>query len=479
MRETRATLLDWLRLFRVRNYPNYLVVIVAALAVCDGDVPIRGLLLQFVLFAVCFYSGIYILNEVADADLDRRHPVKRHRPVPSGRIPAWQALTLAGVLWAIAFGFSDAVYYPLYVAFIAVNLAYTFVLKRHGFRNLIAVTSALRVAMGFLVAGKTALHHPGLMLLCTLFMASVQQVKFGVEGTIGSRRTGTKLLVIAALMIPVSVWCAPEHPIVVAWTTFAMGLWGFVPWRFPPTARWLIGADVPDRQQIDPDSKRPDMVVFDVDGTLCNSMRAILAAVNEMSSQLGFEPISEEQFRAFRGMSVRQIQKTLGLSAWQLARLGRHVRGVLRTRIETLKPIDGIPAQVHELHRAGYRLAIVSSNQRANVEAFLRASDLAVFDEIVTHEGWGTGLWRKRRQLRDLMDDHRDDIGRFVYVCDEIRDIEAALGARMPVIAVGWGANSAEALNVAGAPVLIHDPAELVDAVRRTLDGAASTREAA
>jgi phosphoglycolate phosphatase len=470
---------DLLRLFRVRNYPNYLVVVIAAMAATDGHPPVKKLAMAFLLFGVCLYNGIYILNEVIDADLDRLHPVKKERPVPSGRVPVWQALTLAGVLWTIAFVASDRAYLPLYLAFVAVNLVYSFVLKRRGFRNAIAVTSALRVSLGFVIAGQSALWAPGLMLLCTLFMAGVQQAKFSVEGTIGSEHSGAKLLTIAALMAPVSFWCWSAHPLVVLWTNFAMVAWVFVPWRFPPTAHWLIGADVPSRNLPATSTPLPDMVIFDVDGTLCDSMIAILNAVNEMAPVLGFKVITDEQFRQFRAMTVRGILQTLGINTWQLIRLGRHVRGALRSRAAELKPIPGIAEELRALRAAGYRLAIVSSNQRSNVEAFLRAQGLDYFDEINTHNGFGSGLWRKRRQLTDLMKAQRRSVGRFVYVGDEIRDIEASRAAGLPVIAVGWGANTAEVLAAAQPTVLIHSPADLQDAVRNAIARQATELEPA
>lgn len=455
---------DWLRLFRPRNLPNFLVVVLGALAVSDSAPPIEALAFEFLWFGLCLYGGIYILNEVLEADVDRLHPVKRSRPVPSGRIRAWQALVLVGVLWTIAFAAAEPAQRALYLGFIAVNVVYTLFVKRHGFRNLIAVTSALRVSLGFVVAGKGALYEPGLMVLATVYMASVQQVKFGVEGTRGSRHTGAKLLVFAALMVPVSIWCMPRYPVMVAWTWLAMVVWVFLPWQFPPAARWLIGADVPT-----PDTTRaglPAMIVFDIDGTLCDSMPAILDAVNDAAPAMGFSRITQERYREMRTMTVRQIQKDLGLSGWQLARLGRHTRRFLYERKDSLAPVAGVAAQLRVLRQSGYRLAIVSSNQQKNVRAFVRAHDIDFFDEINTHCGLGTGLWRKREQLRDLMDNWQHQVGRFVYVCDEIRDVEAARAVRMPVIAVSWGANTAAVLAAAGPTTLIDSPAQLVDAVR-------------
>ena len=51
----------------------------------------------------CALSGVvYLINDVADREADRRHPVKRRRPIASGVVPVRAALTLAAVLTVAA-----------------------------------------------------------------------------------------------------------------------------------------------------------------------------------------------------------------------------------------------------------------------------------------------------------------------------------------------------------------------------------------
>ena len=47
----------------------------------------------------CASAAVYFVNDVADVERDRRHPVKRNRPIASGALPEQHAVILA-VLWS-------------------------------------------------------------------------------------------------------------------------------------------------------------------------------------------------------------------------------------------------------------------------------------------------------------------------------------------------------------------------------------------
>lgn len=129
--------------------------------------------------AFCFLSGsIYALNDVCDREKDRQHPVKRHRPVASGRVSVTEAIALVVFCALIGLGFASflawrnkaflflaaTVAYPLW------GMAYSFWLKR------LIIVDALGVAAGFVlrvIAGcfviKVAISP--WLILCTLLVA--------------------------------------------------------------------------------------------------------------------------------------------------------------------------------------------------------------------------------------------------------------------------------------------------------------------
>ena len=105
-------------------------------------------------------AGIYAFNDVVDADADLRHPAKKNRPIPSGRISRAQALVFAMVTMAsgatIAGGMAINLLFVCFV-YVVIQILYSCWLKNTPYADLICIS------MGFLmriVAGGMAAHVP-------------------------------------------------------------------------------------------------------------------------------------------------------------------------------------------------------------------------------------------------------------------------------------------------------------------------------
>src|SRR5436309_6881006 len=99
----RAGCAVWVRAIRIRQWPKNLLVFGAPAAAGALERPgVVGSVCQAALAFCLLASGAYLINDLRDAPEDRRHPVKRRRPIASGAIAPGPAVVAAGV--AIAAG---------------------------------------------------------------------------------------------------------------------------------------------------------------------------------------------------------------------------------------------------------------------------------------------------------------------------------------------------------------------------------------
>ncbi len=133
---------------------------------------VQQALLATLLFCLAS-SATYIINDIHDIEHDRRHPKKsKTRPLATGIVTIPAALLTLGVLYATLiwgwFYFSNVVW--VIIAYLILNLAYTFILKYQ------PVLDIFTIAIGFVLrvyAGATALSVPvsDWMFITTLSLA--------------------------------------------------------------------------------------------------------------------------------------------------------------------------------------------------------------------------------------------------------------------------------------------------------------------
>jgi 4-hydroxybenzoate polyprenyltransferase len=122
----------------------------------------------------CLLAGaVYTINDLVDVAADRLHPIKRDRPIASGRVPevAARALAVALVVVSLAGAYLVSAALALVaLVYFAENLAYSFKLKKVAFLDvsLIALGFVLRVLAGGIA---TDVHVSSYMLACTALLA--------------------------------------------------------------------------------------------------------------------------------------------------------------------------------------------------------------------------------------------------------------------------------------------------------------------
>ncbi len=195
------------------------------------------------------------------------------------------------------------------------------------------------------------------------------------------------------------------------------------------------------------------MVIFDFDGTLADSAQWFFDVINDVARRYRFRQTSPEEREALRSKSTREIMKALGISAWKVPFIARHMRRRVGRHAHEIPAFPWVGALFSELHEAGVIIAIISSNTEPNIVKVLGPEAI----EKVSAFGGGTSLFGKASKFARMVKRHGLSPSEVVSVGDELRDIEAARKCGMHSIAVTWGLASGEALREARPDSLVSD----------------------
>lgn len=198
-------------------------------------------------------------------------------------------------------------------------------------------------------------------------------------------------------------------------------------------------------------------LIFDFDGTIADTLAAIVRITNRLAPDYGFPPTTPERLEYLRTLTPQQLLEQSDIPLFRIPFLIRRVRRELRQEIAQMSPIEGLPEVLRQLTQV-HSLLIVSSNAPRNIQQFLALHGLTdMFDAIYAN----VGLLGKARRLRRIISRHHLNTGNTLYVGDETRDVAAAQQIDLPVAAVCWGFSSVDALLVQAPTFLVSDPAQL------------------
>ena len=212
---------------------------------------------------------------------------------------------------------------------------------------------------------------------------------------------------------------------------------------------------------------RYDLVIFDLDGTLLNTIGDLAASVDYVMRSRNLPEHSDAEYRQMVGGGIKRlVERALPASlAANEAYVEECVAQFRRYYVENIDrhthPYDGMPALLHRLQRCGVKVAVASNKFQHGTERLVAKffSDI----EFVAIEGnrEGAPLKPDPQIVRNIMAIADVPAERTIMVGDSGIDIRTAAAAGIASVGVAWGFRFAEELYDAGATKVASTISEL------------------
>ena len=208
--------------------------------------------------------------------------------------------------------------------------------------------------------------------------------------------------------------------------------------------------------------------IFDLDGTLLDTLEDLAVAVNYALRQHGMPEHSVDAVRCFVGNGVRLLMERAtpdGAANPSFEKVFETFRQYYMAHsLDTTKPYENIPQVLASLRARGCRVAVVSNKMMAATQELCRYffSDTV---EVAIGEDEASGI--RKKPAPDTVEVALQSLGvgkeGAVYVGDSDVDIMTARHAGLPCISVLWGFRDKTFLQEHGATTFITRPGELLE----------------
>ena len=207
--------------------------------------------------------------------------------------------------------------------------------------------------------------------------------------------------------------------------------------------------------------------IFDLDGTLLNTLGDLAASVNYALRTHGMPEHSIDDVRRFVGNGVRLLMERAipdGEANPDFeATFAMFRQHYMQHSLDTTKPYEGIPETLAELKARGCHLAVVSNKMMAATQELIRHF---FPDTISVAIGENEAAGIRKKPAPDTVFAALQQLGmgkeNAVYVGDSDVDIQTAANSGLPCISVLWGFRDKDFLIKHGAKTFISAPSELL-----------------
>ncbi|RUL49173.1 HAD-IIIA family hydrolase [Lysinibacillus antri] len=199
-------------------------------------------------------------------------------------------------------------------------------------------------------------------------------------------------------------------------------------------------------------------VIFDFDGTLVDSKSALLTAWNTIADKHNFKKVKIEEIEELRKISIKERSLRYDFPLYKLPIIMPLFYQTYNKSIKEVTLIEGMKELLDELNHNGYKIAIISSNSKENIEGFMKDRGVQNISTILC----SSRIFGKDKIMKKFLKEKQlgpDDV---IYVGDEERDIVACKKVGIKVVWVEWGYDAFEVVQREQPDYIASEPKDIL-----------------
>ena len=211
------------------------------------------------------------------------------------------------------------------------------------------------------------------------------------------------------------------------------------------------------------------LVIFDLDGTLLDSLPDIYDNINLMLKKFGYPSRKREEVMQFIGNGARNLVKRSipdGMSEEQIDKCLTYYNEIYtNSGSPKTKLFDGIRETVVELKNRGYKLAILTNKPQITTDRIYEEYMMDLGFDVVIGQRNGVKIKPDPITALKIIEELESSPENTYFVGDGETDVETSINANTCGIAVLWGYRNRAQLEKAGAKVFVNAPKELLSVI--------------
>ncbi len=208
------------------------------------------------------------------------------------------------------------------------------------------------------------------------------------------------------------------------------------------------------------------LAIFDLDGTLLNTITDLAVSVNQALEQYGFPTHDEATYKHFVGNGIQILFKRALPSDARTPENIQRIQDAFMPyytahKSDLTAPYAGLVHMLEDLQVSGMRLGVASNKYHAGTLAMVEQHFPTIHFDLVLGQRDSIPVKPHPQVLHDIMQHTGTAPADTVFIGDSDVDMQTARNAHITAIGVTWGFRTPDELIVNGANHLVNTPQEL------------------